>query len=182
MEKEYIISAVGGNRPGVVEELARHIYLSGIKVENSSMTLLGGHFSLMIHIVADEDTLTNVLAERLRRMEKQTEISAHIFPAPGEASGTSKSSNPQYAIRVRGEDRSGILYKTASFLARRGVNILEMNTRIERPSYRDTPLFVMYTRIEVPRELDNNAFLVNLEYLASELQESMTLTRVSQER
>ena len=41
MDKEYIISAIGGNRPGVVEELTKQVYLSGINVENSSMTLLG---------------------------------------------------------------------------------------------------------------------------------------------
>jgi glycine cleavage system regulatory protein len=64
-------------------------------------------------------------------------------------------------------------------LARRGVNILEMYTSVEKSSKGGRPLFLMYTRIEVPEDLDTNAFLVNLEYLASELHESMTLTRIS---
>ncbi|MFW5989049.1 MAG: glycine cleavage system protein R [Desulfosudaceae bacterium] len=181
MDKEYIISAVGGNRPGVVEELAREIYLFGIKVENSSMTLLGGHFSLMIHVVAEEKIIRNDLADKLSMMEEQTEISTHVFSAPEKLPGAGEEDNPQYDLRVRGEDRSGILYKTASFLARRGVNILEMSTRVENSPQQDTPMFLMRTRIEVPREADSSAFFVNLEYLASELQESMTLTRVGRD-
>ena len=179
MKKEYIISAIGGNRPGLVEELTRQIYLSGINVENSSMTLLGGHFSLMIHIIAEEQTIQNVLADRLRSIEAETEISTHIFRAPEKFSGTEEGAKPQYAIRVRGDNRSGILYKTSSFLARRGVNILEMYTSVEKPSQGRSPLFLMYTRIEAPEDLDPNEFLVNLEHLASELHESMTLTRIS---
>jgi glycine cleavage system regulatory protein len=143
------------------------------------MTLLGGHFSLMIHIIAEEQTIQDVLVDRLRKIEAQTEISTHIFRAPDKLSGTEEGTKPQYAIRVRGDDRSGILYKTSSFLARRGVNILEMYTSVEKPSQGGGPLFLMYTRIEVPEDLDTNAFLVNLEYLASELHESMTLTRIS---
>lgn len=179
MDKEYILSAIGGNRPGVVEELTRQIYLSGIKVENSSMTLLGGHFSLMIHFTAEEETLKNVLLDRLRGIEEETEISTHVFPAPEELTGAEASAKPQYAIRVRGDDRSGILYKTSSFLARRGVNILEMSTRVEKPAEGGRPFFLMYTRIEVPEDMDTNEFLVNLEHLTNELHESMTLTRVA---
>jgi len=179
MDKEYIISAIGGNRPGVVEELTKQVYLSGIKVENSSMTLLGGHFSLVIHIIGEEKTLQNALLDRLRRIEEETEISTHVFLAPEKFPGAEESMKPQYAIRVRGDDRSGILYKTSSFLARRGVNILEMSTRVEKPAEGGRPFFLMYTRIEVPEDMDTNEFLVNLEHLANELHESMTLTRVA---
>ena len=179
MDKEYIISAIGGNRPGVVEELTKQVYLSGINVENSSMTLLGEHFSLVIHIIAEEETLQNALLDRLRRIEEETEISTHVFLAPEKLPGAEERMKPQYAIRVRGDDRSGILYKTSSFLARRGVNILEMSTRAETPPEGGRPFFLMYTRIEVPEDMDTNEFLVNLEHLANELHESMTLTRVS---
>lgn len=179
MEKEYIISAIGGNRPGVVEKLTRQIYLSGINVENSSMTLLGGHFSLLIHIIAEENTIQNVLVDRLRSIEAETEICTHIFLAPEKLPGAEEKPKPQYAIRVRGDDRAGILYKTSSFLACRGVNILEMHTSVEKPSQGAHPLFLMYTRIEVPEDLDANEFVVALEHLANELRESMTLTRIS---
>ena len=137
------------------------------------------HFSLMIHIIAEEQTIQNVLADRLRKIEAKTEISTHIFRAPEKLPGTQKGTKPQYAIRVRGDNRSGILYKTSRFLARRSVNILEMYTRVEKPSQGGRPLFLMYTRIEAPEDLDPNEFLVNLEYLANELHESITLTRIS---
>jgi glycine cleavage system transcriptional repressor len=175
---EYIISAVGGNRPGVVAELTKHIYLSGINIENSCMTLLADYFTLMLHITLEEDSALVRLEEELRTMEQQTEIETRIFPVPpSKKTDAQEESKPRYALRIRGEDRSGIIHKTSQFLAHRGVNILQMDTRVEEDAQQEISLFRMYTLIEVPEDVDEEKFRYELEALANELQESITLTK-----
>jgi glycine cleavage system transcriptional repressor len=177
MPKDYIISAVGGNRPGVVAELTKHIYLSGINVENSCMTLLADYFTLMLHISIAQDSELDSLQEKLRSMEEETEISTRILPVPAMQKGAEDKGKPRYALRIRGEDRSGIIYKTSQFLARRGVNILEMDTHVEEDPHSKSSLFRMYTLIEVPHEVNEERFRNDLETLAHEMQESITLTK-----
>ncbi|MFO8032294.1 MAG: ACT domain-containing protein [Desulfohalobiaceae bacterium] len=180
MARDYIVSAVGSNRPGVVAEVSKQIYLAGIKIVNSSMTLLAEHFSLMIHISAEEDAVHNWLEPLLHDLQEQTEISSQILPVPEAGPGTGQVSSRRYALRVRGQDRSGLVYKTSNFLARKGVNILDMDTRLEEDPLEGTSLFRMYTLIEVPEKVDNQSFRSELESLASELQESISLTKVSE--
>lgn len=178
MPKEYIVSAVGGNRPGVVAELTKHIYLSGINIENSCMTLLADHFTLMLHIVIEEDATKIQLEDKLRALEQETEIATRIFSVPpSDKREAPKETKPRYALRVRGEDRAGIIHKTSQFMAQRGVNILQMDTRVEEDPHREIQLFRMYTLIEIPEEVDNETFRHELEALANELQESITLTK-----
>ena len=177
MSREYILSAVGGNRPGVVAEIARQLYLSGIRIENSSMTLLAQHFTLMLHIVAEEDSAQGWLRDKLRQLQENTEISTHIFAVPKTESGAEEVAEPRYTLRVRGGDRSGIVYKTSLFLARKGVNILRMDTRMGQGRHSGTLLFRMDSLIEIPDGVDESRFRNELESLAGELQESVTLTR-----
>ncbi len=178
MPKEYIISAVGGNRPGVVAELTKHIYLFQINIQNSCMTLLADHFTLMLHITLEEESTLDRLKEELRSLERETEIETRILPVPpSKRSDARETSNPRYAMRIRGEDRTGIIHKASQFLAQRGVNILQMDTRVEEDPQQEISLFRMYTLIEVPEEVDEEKFRNELEALASELQESITLTK-----
>jgi len=179
MPKEYIVSAVGGNRPGVVAELTKHIYLSGINIENSCMTLLAEYFTLMLHISASEDSALDSLQEKLRTMEEETEIATRILPAPDQQQEAAEGEKPRYALRIRGEDRSGIIYKTSQFLAQRGVNILQMDTRVEENAHCESSIFRMYTLIEIPEDVDEESFRNELESLSHEMQESITLTKAS---
>jgi glycine cleavage system transcriptional repressor len=179
MSCEYIVAAVGGNRPGVVAELTRLIYLAGIKIENSNMTLLADHFTLMIHIRSEEAGAPAALAEKLGDLEREKGIRAALFPAEPQREGEAEA-RARYVMRVRGSDRSGIVFKTSQFLAERGVNILDMKTWTERGPGREQSRFRMQTLIEVPRSMDGEELRSDLETLASELQESITLTRATQ--
>lgn len=182
MAKEYIISAVGGNRPGVVAELTKPMYQSGINIENSNMTLLAEHFTLIIHIFVQDDGVLDLLADKLQELEQQTEIATRILPVPATpVSEEAEGAKPRFALRVRGDDRTGIVYKTSSFLSQRGVNILEMKTQVEKKPQRESPLFQMYTLLEIPESVDREKFRNDLENLANELQESITLTKASSE-
>lgn len=181
MQQEYILSAVGDNKPGVVANVTEAIYLSGCNVENSSMLLLGNHFTLMIHFFTLDENSYQELQQRCEKLQQEKEIKIFLFPmegAPTTEPETFRGPAPHYyEIRVRGVDKSGIIYRTSNLLASRNINIIELGTSVDRSPKLEAPLFTMRIVAEVPKELDSEALRKDLEYLAEDLQETISLTR-----
>ncbi|HMB30658.1 MAG TPA: ACT domain-containing protein [Desulfohalobiaceae bacterium] len=180
MVQQYILAAVGGDRPGVVAEVTEAIYLCGCNIENSSMTLLGKHFTLMIHLTVDSESVLEELSQRCQSLQKGKALKINIFPIEeGELSPSREEIvKPKYEIRVRGIDRAGIVYRTSQLLASMHINILELSTQVDRSGRRESaPLFTMHIAVEVPKELNGETLRKKLGALAEDLQESISLTR-----
>ncbi|MCF8029797.1 MAG: hypothetical protein K9K39_02750 [Desulfohalobiaceae bacterium] len=179
MHQQYILAAVGSNRAGVVAEISEVLYQAGCNVENSFMTLLGEHFSLMIHLSLPADEAYQELQQQCDSLQKGKDFAVHLFPLRrGDIEQSRKARvQPHYDIRVRGTDKPGIVYRTSRLLASRGINILQMDTKVERSFPNSTPQFYMRIEIEVPQEVDGRALRRDLEALAEDLQESITLSR-----
>ncbi|MCZ6785066.1 MAG: hypothetical protein O7G30_17340, partial [Proteobacteria bacterium] len=48
MKRWFILSAIGGDRPGLVADLARLIYDADANLEDSRMTILGSDFAVIL--------------------------------------------------------------------------------------------------------------------------------------
>ncbi|MFP4212988.1 MAG: glycine cleavage system protein R [Desulfohalobiaceae bacterium] len=179
MQYQYMLAAVGSNRPAVVAQITEAIYQTGCNIENSFMTLLGQHFSLMIHLSIEDQDIYQDLQHKFGPLQQNTDLRVHIFPLQKEDIELSREQRiePHYEIRVRGVDKAGIVYRTSQLLASRGINILQLQVKVERKPELRQPQFTMRIEIEVPRELDGQALRKDLEALAEDLQETITLTR-----
>lgn len=179
MQYEYILAAVGSNRVGVVAEISEAIYTAGANIENSSMALLGEHFTLMIHISSEEGAVQQSLQDKCEVLQEYSDMRIHLFPlqSSGIEASREQKAKPHYEIRVRGKDKAGIVYRTSQLLASRGINILWLNTKVERPYPGREPQFTMYIEIEVPGKVNGQSLRRDLEALAEDLQETITLTR-----
>ena len=179
MQQQYMLAAVGSNRPGVVAEISEAIFTAGGNIENSFMTLLGEYFSLMIHVSLTGEEASRNLHERCEELRRDKDLAVHVFPLrEGDVERSRQTRvRPHYDIRVRGEDKAGIVYRTSHLLASRGINILQMRTNVESASGHRTPQITIRIEIEVPREMDGQSLRRDLEALAEELQETITLTR-----
>jgi glycine cleavage system transcriptional repressor len=178
MEQQYILSAVGSNRTGVVAEVSEAVFTAGGNIENSFMTLLGEHFSLMLQVSFLAEDAPGKLQDQCEVLRRDKDLSVHLFPVQGEgmSGGGRASALPQYDIRVQGEDRAGVVYRLSRLLASRGANILQMSTRVEEFSSNRTPRHRIRIRVEIPEEVDDRSLRRDLEALAEELQETVTLT------
>lgn len=178
MEQQYILSAVGSNRTGVVAEVSEAVFNAGGNIENSFMALLGEHFSLMLQVsFAAEDAPGN-LREQCAALRRDKDLAVHLFPVQGEgmSGGEKPRAQPQYDIRAQGEDRPGVVYRLSRLLASRGINILQMSTRVEESPSGRMPRHGIRVRVEIPEEVDDRSLRRDLEALAEELQETVTLT------
>src|SRR5438128_8719920 len=50
MKKWFALSAIGHDRPGIVADLAELIYECDCNLEDSSMTILGGEFAVLLSL------------------------------------------------------------------------------------------------------------------------------------
>jgi len=177
MKKEFIISAVGLNVPGIVAMVSKEVWDCGCNFEDSRMTLLGSHFALMILVSAASDQIGQDLEAACQRLEGDHDLKVTLFPVdvPGDKRYPTE---PNYEIRVKGKDRMGIVYRTSQLLSSLNINIVDMETRIETRARDGEPIFLMQTSVVVPKEVDGEELRKDLKFLAEDMQEMISLTRL----
>jgi glycine cleavage system transcriptional repressor len=148
-DKTYLVlTAVGPDRPGLVSEIASAIHVAGANLEDSRMAILGGEFALLLLLSGTEAAASAVertaapLGEKLglRLISKRTGRGArkHFLP---------------YRITVSGFDRPGIVLLVSEILARRGVNVASLESRLAYVPESGTPMFVLEAELQVPSEV-----------------------------
>jgi len=141
-----VISTIGRDRPGIVNELSEIVYGLGLSIDDSRMTVLGGEFAVLMSVVGEEDTLSELDA-RLAELTKAADV-AYLFRRT--ADRPSAQVLP-YQVRVVTMDHPGIVHGIASFFSARNLNIRELETETERAAHTGTPIFNLNMTVEVPQ-------------------------------
>ncbi|HLV64415.1 MAG TPA: ACT domain-containing protein [Polyangiaceae bacterium] len=144
-----VITAVGPDRPGIVSELSATIHGVGANLEDSRMAALGGEFAVLLLASGTEDALGR-LEQRLA--ESEAALGLRLLVKRTTAPRPDRRVLP-YSIRVSGFDRPGIVQAVTGTLARRGVNVRALESRLAYAPHSGTPLFVLNAELDVPSEL-----------------------------
>jgi glycine cleavage system transcriptional repressor len=153
MDKKFIMTAFGKDRPGIVADVSQIIYENGCNLEDSTMTLLVDEFTIILLFAGHEDgSLENNLLNDCRRLEKEKEITAYLR-ALSEAKKAPKKAVSRHTIHVEGPDQAGIVYKASRYLADNQVNIVNLNTRMTPAPESGMTIYTMDIDIEVPEGL-----------------------------
>jgi glycine cleavage system transcriptional repressor len=177
MKQEFIISAVGLNVSGIVAKVAKAVYRSGGNFEDSSMTLLGSHFALMVLVTAADETIAGKLIDACARLERDKDLDINLFPIEKSRGHGADASVPNYEIRVKGVDQMGIVYRTSQLLASLDINIVELETKIVEGK-NGTPIFSMRTAVVVPENVDGETLRKDLKLLAEDNRETISLISI----
>lgn len=149
-DKNYlVITAVGPDRPGIVSEIARVIRSAGANLEDSRMAVLGGEFALLLLISGPDAALGRVES---RIVEGEAALGLRLL-SKRTSSPSAPSSVQPYAIKVSGIDRPGIVEAVTGILARRGVNVRSLESRVSNAPLSGTPLFTLEAELDVPSEV-----------------------------
>jgi glycine cleavage system transcriptional repressor len=141
-----VISAIGHDRPGIVNDLAALIRELGLNIEDSRMTVLGGEFAVLMAVAGPPDAI-----EALRPRLEATCASlglAHLY-RPTRSRAPSGNLLP-YAVTVTAMDHPGIVHDVAGFFSSRSINIDELTTQMEHAPHTGTPIFNLEMRVQVP--------------------------------
>lgn len=147
-ESHLVLTAVGPDRPGIVNAISALLHAAGANLEDSRMAILGGEFALLVLVSGSEAAVAR--AERdaprleaelgLKVISKRTERVAPRNFLP-------------YIVRVSGVDRPGIVRAVTDLFARRAINVATLDSRVTYAPDSGTPLFVLEAALEVPSEV-----------------------------
>ena len=76
MERKYVLTAFGKDRPGIVADVSALIYESGCNLEDSTMTRLMDQFAIILLLSGSSQDLEENLSRGCRRLEIEKGISA----------------------------------------------------------------------------------------------------------
>jgi glycine cleavage system transcriptional repressor len=149
MNNLLVISALGTDRPGIVNDLSGAILEYGCSVADSRMSVLGGEFALILLVSGKWDSIAK-LESALPVVASKLGLMVTLKQTEKRRAGTALL---PYEIEVVAMDHTGIVHEVADFLAARDINIETMDTDTYAAAHTGTQMFSMNLRISVPGDM-----------------------------
>jgi glycine cleavage system transcriptional repressor len=142
---EFAVTAIGRDRPGIVAAISGALLELEGNIEDSQMSILRGHFAVMLIVQLPDTADPADLEERLQRVRQELELEAISVNRVDDLGGA--AARPSHVITVYGADHPGIVHGVSAALAERGVNITGLETRLAGAA--DSPLYVMIIEVAI---------------------------------
>lgn len=148
-QKTYlVISALGADHPGLVNDLSRAILEHGCNIEDSRMTVLGGEFAAILLVEGKWNTLAKI-ENALPELERQLGM---VIVCKRTGPRARNENKLPYAVDVIAMDHPGIVNKLAAFFAERSINIEDMGTSTYAAAHTGTPMFAVHMTVGIPAD------------------------------
>jgi len=143
-----VLSALGEDKPGIVDQLSGMVLDAGGNIVDTRMTVLGGEFAILLLIKGRWDALSKLESQsaqieqqlKLKVVLKRTEEKTHnigLMP---------------YIIDVVALDHPGIVNGLASFFSNRKINIEDLSTSCYQAPHTGTTMFALHMTVGIPSE------------------------------
>ena len=146
MSQLIVLSALGSDRTGVVQDITQVILSCGGNIEESRMTTLGSEFAVLMLVSGNWHTLTR-LESALEKLTKNDDLAVSIRKTGAQ---TSREDRMPYAVDVVSLDQQGIVFNLADFFAARDVEIADVSTRRYAAAHTGAPMFALQMAINIP--------------------------------
>ncbi len=144
-----VLSAVGPDRPGIVDRISALIHDAGGNIADSRMSILGDTFALVLLFSGSPAAVAKV-KKSLGAAAKKLDLTWALRPAGKGAKG--KAFLP-YRLNVTGLDHPGIVHRVSAALAGQGINVAALDPRLTSAPMSGSPLFVLEADLQVPTDL-----------------------------
>ena len=126
--RHFAVAAIGRDRPGIVAAVTHNLLDHELNVEDSQMTILGGHFTTMMIVTGGDAVDVGALRADLGATARELSLEAVSVE---EVADTARAvSVPTHIVTVYGVDHPGIVHAVSAALAQCEVNITDLNTRL----------------------------------------------------
>jgi glycine cleavage system transcriptional repressor len=147
--RHFALTAVGRDRPGIVAGITAVLLAHEVNVEDSQMTILRGHFTMMLIVAVADDVDQQELGADLRAVGEELGLELLTIAAVDELGQTAEP-DPSHIVSVYGVDHPGIVHAVSSALAERGITITDLNTRLVGED--QEPLYALMMEVAIPAE------------------------------
>ena len=155
----HAITVLGHDRPGIIAETTDKLAGLGLNLEDSTMTLLRGHFAMTL--VCEGSAAESEIESALAPLTADGSLSVTVREVPAEhaapAGGTS------WILSVHGGDRPGIVSAVVAVIAGVGGNITDLTTRLAGD------LYLLVAEVDLPSDADVDGVERELATVAADL-------------
>lgn len=148
MQRHGVLTVVGADRVGLVDEVSEFVLARGGSVEDSRMVNLRGQFAIIMLVGGAQDALDR-LGDDLDDLRAESSVHAELTPA-----ATERPTRPAMPFRLTGRalDQAGLVHSVAHALRSLDVSIESMDTTLEAAPITGSPVFAMELIVAVPVE------------------------------
>lgn len=143
----FALTIIGRDRPGIVSQVTEILYQQGFNIADSSCSILGGQFSMILIISNPDFSSADQFSEAFTALE-ESHISVFIRTLKPGGEIRPEMSGELCMISVYGSDKAGIVFQVAQELGKRKINITDLNTKLVGAE--DKPVYVMMLEAMLP--------------------------------
>ena len=161
----HAITVLGHDRPGIIAETTAILAGLGLNLEDSTMTLLRGHFAMML--ISAGDTSGAEIETALEPLTADGSLTVTVREVPEEHPAA--TSGTSWVLTVHGGDRPGIVSSIVGEVAEVGGNITDLTTRLAGE------LYLLVAEVDLPAGTAVPALEASRRDVAAELGVGVTL-------
>jgi glycine cleavage system transcriptional repressor len=142
---EFAVTAIGRDRPGIVAAVSRALLEIDGNIEDSQMSILRGHFAVMLIVSVPDHVSAEALADHLGPVREELGLEAITCNPIDELDAVLDPAS--HVVTVYGADHPGIVNAVSNALAELGVNITDLEARLTGTD--DDSLYTMVIEVAV---------------------------------
>jgi len=170
-----VISALGKDRVGIVDDLSGVVAKLGGNIEESKMAVLGGEFAVMMLVTADASVMGS-LERELPALEKS--LGLHVSFHHTDRPAVVEQGRP-YVLETVSLDHFGIVHAVSGILRGLGINIESLDTETTAAPHTGAILFRLRADIVLGKDHSVAALKRELESLQETRDIDVSLRPVS---
>ena len=153
------VTVIGHDRPGIIADVTGLLAEIGGNLEDSTMTLLRGHFAMMLIVSADASA--DAVGAALSPVTKDGTLLVSVREVPPEPEVPPVGAG--HVLTVHGADRPGIVSAVTRVIADAGGNITDLTTRLSGT------LYLLVAEVDLPSGTDTRRLTDRLTAVGREL-------------
>ena len=159
------ITAVGADRPGIVAAVTGVLVERGCNLEDTSMSILRGHFAMMLLVAIPDGETPDSLDAALAPVADPLDLVVTVRQIDDDVPASPEGE--PWTVSVYGADRPGIVHGIARALAEAEVNVVDLSTRVIGEE--EHPVYAMVMEVTLPAGLDGDELRSRLGGVAGDL-------------
>ena len=144
----FAVTIISKDRPGIVADTTEALYRLGCNIEDSSCTMLGGDFAMILVVSHTKPFAKARLTDEFKALHERTGLATYVRTLAEEEICPVKEEGELVLVSVYGSDQPGIVFRVTRALADRGVNVTDLNTRLIGTP--EAPIYVLMLEAILP--------------------------------
>ena len=165
--QHFALTIIGRDRPGIVSQVTEILFQGGFNIADSSCSILGGQFSMILIISNPEIATKEEFCDTFKPLEENN-LSVYIRTLKPGGEIRPELEGELCMISVYGSDKPGIVYQVAKELGDRNINITDLNTKLVGDQ--KNPVYVMMLEAMLPENTEIEDVEVWMKELKQRLQ------------